>query len=607
VTVEPTVITVTGQAMPLSAASAPVTVITRQEIEDSHADNVGDVLRQVPFLFLTQSGGQGGLTTVTIRGGKPNFTLVMYDGIPINDISNTLGGSYDFSNMSTGLVEQIEIVRGPLSAVYGSDAVAGVINIIPRRAGARPSVEVGGSFGNLGTREGMFSASGKFGNLDYALGGSWLDVGQQVLDDPFRIGTIALNSHLTLGPGKMLRFAIRDQNVRAAGFPINGGGPDFSLLRLPQSVHTNELVAGLGWRQEVNSRWFYTLDFDVFDRVQNSNTPAVWNAIPPTLQSEPSQAGITNFRRMRVTYANSVLLTPHLTADFGGGWRREVGASTGVVYGSIPDVFDLTRNSGNGNAELTWRSSLLSATAGLRADKTDGFRTVFSPNAGMNLRLGERGPHLKASWGKGYKLPSFYSLADRLVGNPALKPEDSRSFDVGLESVVAHGYLRPSVTYFHNSYRDLVDFSSQLFRLVNLSAATTQGVEFSMAIPVNSRLDFNTHASYMSWTLQNDTEPLRDEPHWISGASVNWKPAARLMFHMESQWVGRRYDFSVPLPNVPAVGGYSDTNFSASYTLNRSWTAYARVENLWNSHFHEFIGFSNPGAQARVGLIYRIR
>src|SRR5580658_3092951 len=92
-TVEPTVITVTGQAMPLSAASASVTVITRQEIEDSHADNVGDVLRQVPFLFLTQSGGQGGLTTVTIRGGKPNFTLVMYDGIPINDISNTLGGS----------------------------------------------------------------------------------------------------------------------------------------------------------------------------------------------------------------------------------------------------------------------------------------------------------------------------------------------------------------------------------------------------------------------------------------------------------------------------------------------------------------------------------
>ncbi len=593
--------------MPLSAASASVTVVTRRHLEESHADNVGDVLRQVPFLFLTQSGGHGGLTTVTIRGGKPNFTLVMYDGIPINDISNTLGGSYDFSAMSTDMIEQIEIVRGPLSALYGSDAVAGVINIIPRRAGDKPSLEVGGSFGNLGTLEGMFAAAGKSGNFDYALGGSWLDVGQQVLDDPFRAGTIALNSHWTLGTGKMLRFVIRDQNTMAAGFPINGGGPDFSLLRVPQSVHTNELVTGLSWRQEVNSRWSYSIDFDLFDRVQNSNAPPVLNAIPPTLLSEPSQAGITNFRRTRMSYANSVRLLPHLTADIHGGWHQEVGRSTGLINGNIPDVFNLTRNSGDGSAELTWFSSMLSATAGLRADKTNGFRTVFSPNAGMNLRLGEHGPRLKASWGKGYKLPSFYSLADRLVGNPALKPEYSRSSDVGLEGDVAHGHLRPSITYFHNSYRDLVDFSSKLFKLVNLNNVTTQGVEFSTAMPVTSHFDFTTHASYMSWTLQSATEPLRDEPHWISGAGLNWKPTPRIMLHMESQWVGRRYDFSVPLPNVPAVGGYSDTNFSGSYSFNQTLTAFARVENLWNSHFHEFIGFPNPGAQARVGLTYRIR
>src|ERR1019366_1640527 len=98
--------------MPLSAVPSSVVVLSRETIENSRAENVGDVLRQVPFLFLTRAGGAGGLTTVTLRGGKPNFTLVMLDGIPVNDISDTLGGSFDFAALSTSNVDHIEIVRG---------------------------------------------------------------------------------------------------------------------------------------------------------------------------------------------------------------------------------------------------------------------------------------------------------------------------------------------------------------------------------------------------------------------------------------------------------------------------------------------------------------
>jgi vitamin B12 transporter len=150
---EPTVVTVTGQATPLSAADASVTVLTRQVIEDSHAGNLADLLRQTPFLFLTQSGGKGGLTTVTLRGGKPNFTLVMVDGVPANDITNVLGGSFDFSNMSTANVEQVEIVRGPLSAIDGSAAVAGVINIISRRGEGNRELHASGALSNFSSRE----------------------------------------------------------------------------------------------------------------------------------------------------------------------------------------------------------------------------------------------------------------------------------------------------------------------------------------------------------------------------------------------------------------------------------------------------------------------
>src|SRR5665213_551301 len=115
VTDNPNVITVTAQAMPLASTSASVTVLTRDYIESSHAENAADLLRAAPFLQIAQSGASGGLTTITIRGGKPNFTMVTIDGIPVNDITTTLGGSFDFSSLPIDNIEQVEIVRGPLS------------------------------------------------------------------------------------------------------------------------------------------------------------------------------------------------------------------------------------------------------------------------------------------------------------------------------------------------------------------------------------------------------------------------------------------------------------------------------------------------------------
>src|SRR5258708_961093 len=120
-----------------SSAPASVTVLDRAYIDNSRASTAADLLRAAPFLQIAQSGAPGGLTTITIRGGKPNFTLVMIDGIPVNDITNLLGGSFDLSSMPVDNIEQVEIVRGPLSSVYGSDAIGGVINFISRK-GAKP-------------------------------------------------------------------------------------------------------------------------------------------------------------------------------------------------------------------------------------------------------------------------------------------------------------------------------------------------------------------------------------------------------------------------------------------------------------------------------------
>ena len=605
--VEPTVITVYGQAVPVSAAAASVTVLTREAIENSHADNLADVLRFVPFLSLAQSGGRGGLTTITLRGGKPNFTLVMVDGVPVNDISNVLGGSYDFSTMSTDNIEQVEIVRGPLSSVYGSDAVAGVINIIPRRGEGNSSFEIGGMLGNFTTREIGGVAAGKIRNFDYALGGSYLAMGEQVEKDPFRLGTVSLNSHVTFGTGELLHFLVRYQNSHAAGFPTNGGGPEYSILRDAQSVGTGELVTGAGWKQQVNPLWLYALDFDIFDRTQRSDVPGILDAVKPTFRSVPSIHSDTDFKRLRLAFSNTVRIGSKLTADFGIGWRREQGSSTGLIAGKIPDVFELTRSTGDANGELLYRSGRLTASFGLRADKSEGFRTVYSPRAGVSYRVTERGPRLKASWGRGFKLPSFFALADRSVGNPQLKPEFSRSFDIGIENEFFKGHLRAGLTVFRNNYRDLVDFSAQIFRLVNRSDAQTQGVEFAVAVPVSQRVQFGVNASYLDWQLKHVTEPLRDVPHWQAGASVNWKTTGRWQSRAETAWVGRRYDFQVPVSGQQAAGGYSTTNLVTSYDFSSKLSGFVRVDNLFDRRYHEFIGFPSPGVYGRLGLRYRFR
>jgi outer membrane cobalamin receptor len=604
---ETTVVTVTGQATPVSATSASVVVLTRQSVESASAGNAGDLLRQLPFLYVARFGAIGGQTAVTLRGGKPNFTMVMFDGIPLNDITNVLGGSYDFSTMSSDAIDQVEIVRGPLSSVYGSDAVAGVINIIPRRGEDNPSMEFEGSFGSFLTRDTGASAFGKIKNFDYGFSGSWFDIAEQVKNDPFRLGTLIANSHGTFGAEKAFRLVARYQNAEVSGLPPGGGGPEFSILQFPQAVHTIELASGAGWKQQVNQKWLYGIEADVFRRTQNANIPPLLDAVPPTARSIPSEATNTDFQRFRLGASNTLRLGGDLTAEFGAGWKWEDGSSTGSLAGIIPDKFSLIRHTGDANGVLNYSTRRLNLTAGMRLDKSTDFRAVYSPSVGISYRALSRRRRLHATWGRGFKLPSFYAVADRIVGNPFLKPEFTRSFDAGIEDEFLKGRVRAALTIFRSDFTDLVDFSAQVFRLVNRSEARTQGAELSLAAPLSSRLEFRVQTSYLEWRLQNTTEPLRNTPHWQSGGGIDWRITRRWNSHVEVLGIGPRYDFQVPVPQQLVAGGYFTANAASSYEVSPRLTVFARVDNLLDRRYHEYIGFPNPGMYARGGIRLRFQ
>jgi len=600
---KPTVVEVTAEALPVSTSSAPVIVLTREEIEQAHASTAADLLRNIPFLHVAQNGSAGSFTSVTVRGGKPNFTLVLIDGAPVNDITNILGGSVDLSTISPQDIERIEIVRGPLSSLYGSEAVSGVINIISRsesKAGGDITLEGG----NFGTGKVGLALRGSDHRASYGVSGSYLNVSEQVLSDEFALGTLAGNFRFEASPDKLLDMQAQYLHDQDSSFPMNGGGPELSILRTPEELHSGQFIFSAAFHHQVMPKWLYSLDVAFFREGERANSPSILDRIPPTRSSVPAELVNTNFRRTQVAFSNQLTFSDKWSGHFVAGFKDENGNSNGRLANIIPTRFQLDRPEIHANGDIVYNSSRFTASGGSGVDKSSGFNPHLASRAGANLRFFGGQTTLRTTWASAYQLPSMFALGDPVVGNPTLKPEKNRAYDAGVEQKFNRLQTRISATYFWNSFSDLIDFSSTLFKLVNRTNAHTQGVELAVVTVPHAKLRLQGDISYLDWKLENTTEPLRDQPHWEGGLRANWTINKRLFTEVNTRWVGRRFDFAVPAPQIDSVGGYSTTSIAATYVVSRQVTTYARIDNVLDRAYHEFLGFPNPGIYARVGVRY---
>jgi outer membrane receptor protein involved in Fe transport len=508
--------------------------------------------RGAPFLQLGQSGASGGLTTVTIRGGKPNFTLVLLDGIPVNDITNLLGGSFDFSSLALDNIERVEIVRGPLSSIYGSDAIGGVINFISRRGGTDTSLDVSGELGSFLRKQAKTDVAGAWKALHYSASGSWLDVGQQVENDAYTLGSLAFHGSLSLGRNRVLDFTGRYMDDQSAGFPTGSGGPERALLRQPVSDHARELVLGASLKGQLRPWWNYSVDLDRVNRTEDNSRPRSTTKFHPRSKLSRLPPAIRTLRG----HTSEPPAVFCCLAIFHWLLGRESARKTGATW----DFSRLRFPPRSASAEPRC-CPLASCSTPPQADGYRGTRV----RQDRRLRRGDftaggrrwspkgEGTRIKSSWAKGFKLPSFYALGNPLVGDPRLRPERSRSWDAGIEQPLLRNRMVVSATYFRNDFQDLVDFSAVTFHLLNRSQARTHGVEFGADYSVHRNLQFRLDFSYIDWTLQNTTEPLRNIPHGNGGIHLDWKISPRLRARAETQWMGRRYDFAVPVPNENSV------------------------------------------------------
>lgn len=595
-----TVVTVTATPVEKERTTGDVTVV--EPAPAANPQSLADLLRAQPSLYVSQPGVRGGLTSISLRGGDTNFTLLMLDGIPVNDITDQLGGAADLSGILPFDVDRVEVVRGPLSAVYGSEAIGGVINVISRIP-ETPYVRLRLAGGNFGTFEGRLTAGGQSGRFQYSAGIGGTRIGQQVERDSYDAIDSGARLRWRFTDHDSLAGTVRLRRLDSAGFPASSGGPLYALNRAIETRAAASGIGGLEW-QRTAGRYVHRAAFDLFQQAQDQNTPAVLDRIPPSFRTVPATVSDSDFRRSRINGSSSARLRGGWVATVGGSYRREHGENVGSIQQLGPANFTLTRNTGAVFGEAVRDGQWWSLAAGLRSDWATGGVQRTTPRIGASALIPHTRTRVRSSWGKGFKLPSFYALGQPLVGNPNLRPETSESADVSAEQPTALGVLR--VNFFHASYRGLVDFSPEQFRLVNRSEAVAKGVDFQWTLLARRRIMLRAHANYVSAYLKNSTELLRERPRWRTGlnASGRW---AGFDLYTEGLWVAARNDFQLPVPTLTRAGSYFVANLAAQRRISNRVSAFARLDNILNRKYYEYIGFVNPGIQVRAGLDIVIR
>src|SRR5688572_10376087 len=370
-------IVVTGSrvATPPDDLAANITVLSRADFEVEKPARLADILRRVAGVHIDQVGGRGGTGSLYLRGADPNYTLVLVDGVRVNDPTNARGGSFDFSTFDVADVERVEIARGPYSAVYGGDALAGVVNIVTRRtppAKTRASLDAMG--GIYDVHEIALNAGGPVGAGSWSLGGSDSHEGEVVRGNRFDGQRVSGSFDTELNASTSLFVTGRYSETSRAGFPDDSGGYEYADIRETEARDADEAIFGAGLATQLGNSGF-TLQAGFFDRDDHIDSPGVAPGVRDPFGVPPSLVD-TQLTRYSATFTGTQKFSELLTLAYGVDWLREEGNSDGLLdFGGgfvLPTSFELNRTSWAPFAEARVTTGFgLSMQAGVRVDQPE--------------------------------------------------------------------------------------------------------------------------------------------------------------------------------------------------------------------------------------------
>jgi outer membrane cobalamin receptor len=590
--------TATVRARAISSATASVTIVDRETIEALGAQSAADLVRFVAGVDVAATGPRGGFATAQIRGGDPNHTQVLIDGVPLNDITDQVGGAVNLNGLSAALVERIEVVRGPHSSFFGSTGLAGTINIITRRgAGESPRVSFNVEAGDDAALLGSVGVGQGSERRDYFVGAHW-EQQEDVVDafdaeDSFEQFGVQGNARVGLG-GAELRLSWRATATESEDYPEASGGPRLGDGALRDSEQ-DEIGAGVELRFGSAERR-HSLQATAYRHGLDRRSPAIGFAVPASVEDTTFTAWQLGWRPPEIELRRSRL-------NLGLDARLEDGESDSAFPDLLDQSYAIDRTSGGVFAEYEAERGRFLFDLGARVDALEGFEGELSPRAGLSWLAPNDRTRLRASAGRAFKLPSFFALSVPVFGNPDLDPETVLSADAGVRHTFAGADLSVTLDLFFNRFEDLIDFDDLAFTFVNVPEVEARGVEAGVDWQVCERVFIHANATHQDFDSAS-ADPLPHRPEWVGAARAQWRVTPLVRWGLDGQWVSAAYDFQIPPPveGTAETPGYQLYGSTLTVDLAPGWDVHARVDNLADKEYEPFIGFPGPDRSFRIGL-----
>ncbi|MFA3791179.1 TonB-dependent receptor plug domain-containing protein [Aliiglaciecola sp. SL4] len=572
-----------------------ISSLSREQIDKINPASTLDLLNRIPNIVIAENGVAGGVSFVSVRGGESNFTLVLIDGVAVNDSTNSRGGGFDFSQINPQSIERIEIYRGGISAIYGGEAISGVIHIITREDAA-PAIHL--EVGSDKQLNAGLNVSHQYDNGVSVLAS---------LSSRQREASDFASAESQQGLFK-IAFANAKQNHRLlvtysdndnVSFAEDSGGEQYAMPQLAEQRNSEQWLLGLNNTLQLNQSNGINLNLSWLNRQESSDHPGisegVQSGVPASnIDSEFTRSEIEVFLNHQFNQATTIVI--------GVSARDSEGRNTGYLdYGfQLPVDFVLEQNSQSAFMEAKYAQDYFAIDLGLRYDDADNFDSETSIRFAGHYDLSET-VNLFAVYNEGYKLPSFFALAHPLVGNPDLQPERSINKELGFRWDVEIGQV--TFALFENDFSDLVDFDAELFTSVNRSRVEASGIELSTNFELTSWLQLSVDVSYVDISVDGQKSELRRRPKWFGGASLDaqWENVTISIFtDVRDEYL----DSSIPTGLVE-LGGYAKYGVAANWQLSENLQTNLNIDNALAHNIQDSVGFENNDTNFRVGMTYQ--